>query len=233
MLRCPPCTWFSGPVKCSHERLRTVAAYLLHLFLLPHSVSTAKELSFTVFQLKLPICSCFLLSECGIFIIARTFLNECWTRFFFPLCIFQKWINVGMTLEQVALGQLTAIYSQSQDNETNAHRLLLRGKYFRMLAVQEDPLYLCALWDRHKQVHNRSISSTYQTKCLLNIIFPTLWYGRFLWKYIQSTTFRLNQMNKLCVFLYVLHTDYNNTDSSTKVRTFWLVLTISKDRLRV
>ncbi|XP_056903879.1 cilia- and flagella-associated protein 46 isoform X4 [Takifugu flavidus] len=60
----------------------------------------------------------------------------------------EKWINVGMTLEQVALGQLTAIYSQSQDNETNAHRLLLRGKYFRMLAVQEDPLCLYALWDK-------------------------------------------------------------------------------------
>lgn len=131
-----------------------------------------------------------------------TLLNTLfWPCALFPLCIVQKWINVGMTLEQVALGQLTAIYSQSLDNETNAHRLLLRGKYFRMLAVQEDPLYLYALWDRHKQVDNGSVSSTYQTKCLLNIIFPTLWYGQFLWKYIQPTTFRLNQMNKLCVLL--------------------------------
>lgn len=59
-----------------------------------------------------------------------------------------------MTLEEVALGQLTAACSQSQDNETNARCLLLRGKYFRMLAVQEDPLYLCTLWDGHKQVDN-------------------------------------------------------------------------------
>lgn len=166
-----------------------------------------------------------------------TLLNTLfWLCTLFPLCIVQKWINVGMTLEQVALGQLTAIYSQSQDNETNAHCLLLRGKYFRMLAVQEDPLYLYALWDRHKRVDNRSISSTYQTKCLLNIIFPKLWYGQFLWKYIQSTTFRLNLWTTFvmrwinCVCSCPC---YKNTDSSTKVRTFWLILTISKDCLRV
>lgn len=73
------------------------------------------------------------------------------------LYIVQKWISVGMTMEQVVLGQLAAIDPQSQDMETNAHCLLLRGKYLRLLAVQEDPLYHCALWDRHKQVDKSTV----------------------------------------------------------------------------
>lgn len=60
-----------------------------------------------------------------------------------------------MTLEQVVLDQLAAMDSQSQDTETNAHCLHLRGQFFKMLAVQKDPLYLSALWDSHKQVNNR------------------------------------------------------------------------------
>lgn len=75
--------------------------------------------------------------------------------------IVQKWINVGMTLEQVVLDQLAAVDSQSQDIETNALCLHLRGRFFRMLAVQDDPLYLCALWDCHKKVNNLSITPTY------------------------------------------------------------------------
>lgn len=71
---------------------------------------------------------------------------------------------MGMTLEQVVLDQLAAIDSQSQDMETNAHCLLLRGKYLRMLAVQEDPLYHCALWDRHKKVDNRISPTSYENK---------------------------------------------------------------------
>lgn len=41
------------------------------------------------------------------------------------------------------------------------------GKYFRLLAVQEDPIYLCALWDRHKQVDNASVH-IYMYTCLLH-----------------------------------------------------------------
>nr|XP_046258124.1 cilia- and flagella-associated protein 46 isoform X1 [Scatophagus argus] len=67
-----------------------------------------------------------------------------------PNTIEQEWLNVGSTLGQVALGQLAAV--SSQDNmETRARCLNLMGKYLRLQAVQEDPVYLCALWDRHKQ----------------------------------------------------------------------------------
>lgn len=75
---------------------------------------------------------------------------------FFPWYIVQKWISVGMTLEQLVRDQLAAVDSQSQNTETSAYLLHLRGQFFRMLAVQEDPLYFCALWDCHKQVNNRS-----------------------------------------------------------------------------
>uniref|UniRef100_H3BXP5 Uncharacterized protein n=1 Tax=Tetraodon nigroviridis TaxID=99883 RepID=H3BXP5_TETNG len=64
----------------------------------------------------------------------------------------EKWMSVGLTLEQVVLEQLSAVDSQSQDIETNAYCLHLRGRFFRMLAVLEDPLSLCALWDCHRQV---------------------------------------------------------------------------------
>lgn len=77
----------------------------------------------------------------------------------FPsLCIVQEWVSVGSTLGQVALGQLAAVSSHSLDNvEIRARCLSLMGKYVRLLAVQEDPIYLCALWDRHKQVDNTCV----------------------------------------------------------------------------
>ncbi|KAM9345441.1 cilia- and flagella-associated protein 46 [Symphorus nematophorus] len=69
-----------------------------------------------------------------------------------PNSIEQEWLSVGSTLGQVALGQLAAVSSRSLDNmETKACCLNLMGKYLRLLAVQEDPIYLCSLWDRHKQ----------------------------------------------------------------------------------
>ncbi|XP_070834007.1 cilia- and flagella-associated protein 46 [Chaetodon trifascialis] len=69
-----------------------------------------------------------------------------------PNSVEQEWASLGGTLGQVALGQLAAVSSLSLDNmETRARCLSLMGKYLRLLAVQEDPLYLCALWDRHKQ----------------------------------------------------------------------------------
>ncbi|XP_032397492.1 cilia- and flagella-associated protein 46 isoform X2 [Etheostoma spectabile] len=69
-----------------------------------------------------------------------------------PNSIKQEWVSVVSTLGQVALGQLATVSSHSLDNmETKACCLSLMGKYLRLLAVQEDPIYLCALWDRHKQ----------------------------------------------------------------------------------
>ncbi|XP_071337384.1 cilia- and flagella-associated protein 46 isoform X2 [Trachinotus anak] len=68
-----------------------------------------------------------------------------------PNSIEQEWVSVGSNLGQVALGQLAAVTSQSLDNmETRARCLSLMGKYLKQLAVQEDPIYLCALWDKHK-----------------------------------------------------------------------------------
>ncbi|XP_056252103.1 cilia- and flagella-associated protein 46 [Seriola aureovittata] len=68
-----------------------------------------------------------------------------------PNSIEQEWVSVGSTLGQVALGQLAAVTSHSLDKvETRARCLSLMGKYLRLLAVQEDPIYLCALWDKHK-----------------------------------------------------------------------------------
>ncbi|XP_040906348.1 cilia- and flagella-associated protein 46 [Toxotes jaculatrix] len=68
-----------------------------------------------------------------------------------PNSVEQEWVSVGSTLGQMALGQLAAVTSHSLDNmETRARCLSLMGKYLRLLAVQEDPSYLCALWDKHK-----------------------------------------------------------------------------------
>ncbi|XP_026212735.1 cilia- and flagella-associated protein 46 isoform X2 [Anabas testudineus] len=65
----------------------------------------------------------------------------------------QDWVSVGTTLGQVALSQLAAVKSHSLGNmETRARQLFLMGKYLRLLAVHEDPIYLCSLWDRHKQM---------------------------------------------------------------------------------
>lgn len=67
-------------------------------------------------------------------------------------------MSVGITLGQIALGQLAAVSSQSLDNmETRAHCMSLMGKYMRLLAVREDSIYLCSLWDTHKQVHNTKL----------------------------------------------------------------------------
>ncbi|XP_042358180.1 cilia- and flagella-associated protein 46 [Plectropomus leopardus] len=69
-----------------------------------------------------------------------------------PNSIEQEWLSVGSTLGQVALGQLAAVTSHSLENvEARARCLSLMGKYLRLLAVQEDAVYSCALWDRHKQ----------------------------------------------------------------------------------
>ncbi|KAM8739310.1 cilia- and flagella-associated protein 46 isoform 1-T1 [Acanthopagrus schlegelii] len=69
-----------------------------------------------------------------------------------PNSIEEEWMSVGSTLGQVALGQLAAVSSRCLDNmEIRALSLSLLGKYLRLLAVQKDPVHLCALWDRHKQ----------------------------------------------------------------------------------
>ncbi|KAG7512173.1 cilia-and flagella-associated 46 isoform X1 [Solea senegalensis] len=68
-----------------------------------------------------------------------------------PSSIEQEWLSVGITLGQVALVQLSAVSSHSFDNmEGRARCLSLMGKYLRLQAVQEDPIYVCALWDKHK-----------------------------------------------------------------------------------
>ncbi|KAG7245295.1 hypothetical protein INR49_015899 [Caranx melampygus] len=68
-----------------------------------------------------------------------------------PNSIEEEWVSVGSTLGQMALGQLAAVTSHSSENmETRACCLNLMGKYLRLLALQEDPIYLCALWDKHK-----------------------------------------------------------------------------------
>ncbi|KAK2823968.1 hypothetical protein Q5P01_021143 [Channa striata] len=64
----------------------------------------------------------------------------------------QEWVSVGSLLGQVAVSQLAAAQSHCQVNVgTKARCLSLLGKYLRLLAVHEDPIYVCALWDRHKQ----------------------------------------------------------------------------------
>lgn len=61
----------------------------------------------------------------------------------------QEWMSVGRTLVDITLGQLTAISLQPLDSvEARAHFLSLMGKYFKLLAEQEDPLCVWNLWDR-------------------------------------------------------------------------------------
>ncbi|XP_077350768.1 cilia- and flagella-associated protein 46 isoform X2 [Festucalex cinctus] len=61
----------------------------------------------------------------------------------------QEWMNVGSTLGQTSLGQLAAVNSCSLDDmEMRARCLSLMGKTLRLLAVQEDPVYMTSLWDR-------------------------------------------------------------------------------------
>ncbi|XP_030603277.1 cilia- and flagella-associated protein 46 isoform X2 [Archocentrus centrarchus] len=64
----------------------------------------------------------------------------------------EEWMSVGITLGQIALGQLAAVSARSLDNVENRARFLnLMGKYMRLLAVLEDPIYLYSLWDTNKQ----------------------------------------------------------------------------------
>ncbi|XP_061693623.1 cilia- and flagella-associated protein 46 isoform X2 [Syngnathoides biaculeatus] len=61
----------------------------------------------------------------------------------------QEWMNVGSTSGQMALCQLAAVNSCSLDDmEMRAHCLSLMGKTLRLLAVQEDPVYMFSLWNR-------------------------------------------------------------------------------------
>ncbi|XP_068423801.1 cilia- and flagella-associated protein 46 isoform X2 [Clinocottus analis] len=69
-----------------------------------------------------------------------------------PDSIEQEWISMGGTLGQVVLSQLAVVSSHYLNNmEARACSLSLMGKYLRLLALQEDPMYLCALWGRHTQ----------------------------------------------------------------------------------
>ncbi|KAK1905958.1 Cilia- and flagella-associated protein 46, partial [Dissostichus eleginoides] len=74
-----------------------------------------------------------------------------------PDSVEQEWLTVGSTSGQLALGQLAAVRSLSPDSlESRVRCLSLMGKYLRLLAEQEEPLYLCALWDSHTQKEARS-----------------------------------------------------------------------------
>ncbi|KAM3842817.1 cilia- and flagella-associated protein 46 [Diretmus argenteus] len=71
----------------------------------------------------------------------------------------QEWVDLGRTLGQVALGQLAAVSSHTLEGmETRARCLGLMGKCLRLLALQKDPRYPSALWDRHNQEEARSDS---------------------------------------------------------------------------
>ncbi|XP_041867180.1 cilia- and flagella-associated protein 46 isoform X2 [Melanotaenia boesemani] len=64
----------------------------------------------------------------------------------------EEWVNVGRTLGQMVQGQLAAVGSHTSDNmNIRARCLSLMGKYLRLLAVQEEPVYLSGLWFRHNQ----------------------------------------------------------------------------------
>ncbi|XP_075891746.1 cilia- and flagella-associated protein 46 isoform X3 [Nelusetta ayraudi] len=59
----------------------------------------------------------------------------------------EEWMSVGHTLVEMTLGQLTAMSLQPLNNmETRVHFLSLMGKFFKLLAVQEDPLCVWTLW---------------------------------------------------------------------------------------
>lgn len=56
-------------------------------------------------------------------------------------------MSVGRSLVEITLGQLTAISLQPLGSmEATAHLQGLIGKYFKLLAVQEDPLCVWTLW---------------------------------------------------------------------------------------
>ncbi|XP_057703978.1 cilia- and flagella-associated protein 46 isoform X1 [Corythoichthys intestinalis] len=69
----------------------------------------------------------------------------------------QEWMNVGSTLGQMALGQLAAVNTCSLDDlEMRAHCLCLMGKTLRLLAVQEDPVYMSSLWKNDLKLQGTS-----------------------------------------------------------------------------
>lgn len=72
---------------------------------------------------------------------------------------------MGSTLGQTSLGQLAAVNSCPLDDmEMRARCLSLLGKTLRLLAVQEDPVYMSSLWDRHLKVQNNSLKFNFEVK---------------------------------------------------------------------
>ncbi|XP_072246405.1 cilia- and flagella-associated protein 46 [Leuresthes tenuis] len=64
----------------------------------------------------------------------------------------EEWMTVGRTLGQMAVSQLAAVSSHTLDNmEIRARCLSLVGKYLRLMAVHEEPMYLSGVWDGHMQ----------------------------------------------------------------------------------
>lgn len=62
------------------------------------------------------------------------------------------------SLAQEALGQLTAVGPHSRDDApTRARCLSLMGKTLRLLATQQDPVYLASLWSSETQVRVPSV----------------------------------------------------------------------------
>lgn len=74
-------------------------------------------------------------------------------------------MSVGRTLVEMTLGQLTAISLQPLDSvETRAHFLSLMGKYFKLLAVQEDPLCVWNLWEQRVTTVRVNILTCHQSE---------------------------------------------------------------------
>ncbi|XP_028324506.1 cilia- and flagella-associated protein 46 isoform X2 [Gouania willdenowi] len=64
----------------------------------------------------------------------------------------EEWARVGKNLWQTALSHLTAANSYSLNNvKDKAFSLSLLGKYLRLMAVHEDPVYMSALWTGEKK----------------------------------------------------------------------------------
>ncbi|XP_008320424.1 cilia- and flagella-associated protein 46-like [Cynoglossus semilaevis] len=62
-----------------------------------------------------------------------------------------EWLSACGSSGQVALVQLTAVSLSSMDNlEYRARCLCLMGKYLRLQALQEDPIYVCGIWNKNK-----------------------------------------------------------------------------------
>ncbi|XP_077469731.1 cilia- and flagella-associated protein 46 [Stigmatopora argus] len=82
----------------------------------------------------------------------------------------QEWMNVGSTLGQMALGQLAAVNSCSLDDlEMRAHCLCLMGKTLRLLAVQEDPVYISSLWKKDPKLQvtcDSTVKITEEENCV-------------------------------------------------------------------